>query len=197
MAVEGRLCDLVMLAKPDEHDAYAQLIAIEAAARESGRPVLVLPAGREATNGFNRVVIAWDGSLEAARAVSGAMPMLDAAKSVHVVHAGSESGSASSLGALARYLELHGVPCTTESVDPKSGVPQALRSAADEATADLFVMGGFGAPGWQRVVGRDHGPAQANPLRHPPCPLGPAVPIDWRSREVCIAPAVNCPAGTG
>lgn len=156
MAVEGRLSDLVVLIKPDASKGYAQMSAIEAAARESGRPVLVLPAARAAEAYFDRIVIAWDGSLEASRAVTAAMPMLHGANTVHVIHAAAESGGSDSLAGLSRYLELHGIAVSTRCVDPAGErIARALIAAAVDEGADLLVMGGFGAPGWQRALGRD------------------------------------------
>jgi nucleotide-binding universal stress UspA family protein len=156
MAAEGRLCDLILAAKPDGVDARNQLNAIETAAFESGRPVLVLPAGRTSAPTFDTIIIAWDGSLEASRAVIGAMPLLQAASTVSVIHAGADSEASEQLAAMAAYLDIHRVKAATQTVELAGRSPaRALIDASTEQAADLLVMGGFGAPGWQRSLGRD------------------------------------------
>ena len=96
LAQEGRLSDLLIMARPDGDSAHHQLSAVKIAACESGRPLLALPADRAPEAPLDKVMIAWDGSLEASRAVAGALPFLARAKSVKAVHAGSQSEDAAS-----------------------------------------------------------------------------------------------------
>lgn len=156
MAAEGRLCDLIIAAKPDGVEARNQLNAIETAAFESGRPVLVLPEARQPAAEFERIVIAWDGSLEAARSVIGAMPLLQSGGKVTVLHAGTEEEASEQLSAMAHYLSIHRVEAATETIALEGrSAARALVDASVKHSADLLVMGGFGAPGWQRSLGRD------------------------------------------
>lgn len=156
LADEGRLCDLIVMAKPEGRAAAHQLQSISMAAAQSGRPVLLLPPERDAEAALKRVVIAWDGSLEAMRATVGAMPLLQAAGSVSILHAGSDAAASDKLAGIARYLDLHAVDSTTRSIDPAGrGAAKALIEAATAEAADLLVMGGFGAPLLQRAIGRD------------------------------------------
>lgn len=156
LADEGRLCDLILMAKPDGPAAGHELQSISMAASESGRPVLLLPASREAGGGFERVALAWDGSLEAMRAMVGAMPMLQAAGSVSIMHAGGDADAADQLAGIARYLDLHGVVATTRTIALEGrNVATALIEAATADKTDLLVMGGFGAPVLLRAIGRD------------------------------------------
>lgn len=156
MAIEGRISDLILVAKPDGAELQNKLNGIEAAACQSGRPILVLPESREAGSGFGRIVIAWDGSLEAARAVIGAMPILQAADAVLLLHAGIDDGSAEQLADMAQYLAVHRVRAETRSVSLDDRSPaRALIETSTAEGADLLVMGAFGAPGWQRSIGRD------------------------------------------
>jgi len=156
MAREGRLADLVVMEKPSQKDLRNQLNAIETAAFESGRPVLVLPRDRAPDQGFSKIAIAWDGSLEATRAVTGAMPFLEEAEAVSLLHAGTDADASDQLADLAAYLAAHGVTAATRTV-PLDGrsVARALIETTTSDGADLLVMGGFGAPGWQRSLGRD------------------------------------------
>jgi nucleotide-binding universal stress UspA family protein len=156
IAAEGRVCDLIVMAKPEARAASHQLHSISMAAGKSGRPVLLLPPGRDPGAGFKRIVIAWDGSLEAMRATIGAMPLLQAAQSVSILMVDGDSGAAGLLASMANYLGLHGVSATTHSLDPEGrSVAATLIEAATAGEADLLVMGGFGAPLLVRAIGRD------------------------------------------
>jgi nucleotide-binding universal stress UspA family protein len=156
LAQEGRLSDLVVMALPDGEAAHHQLNAIKIAACESGRPLLALPVGRAPEAPLDAAMIAWDGSLEASRAVAGALPALTRAKTVKAVHAGSDTADAAQLSRLANYLDRHGVSTTTETLalDHRS-IARTLMEAAREDAVDVLVMGGFGAPGWLYALGRD------------------------------------------
>lgn len=156
LAQEGRLSDLIVMARPEGDSAHHQLSAVKIAACESGRPLLALPADRTPDAPLDKAMIAWDGSLEASRAVTGALPFLTRAKSVKAVHAGSDSEDSAQLSRLANYLERHGVSASTETLalDHRS-TARTLVDAATEDGADLLVMGGFGAPGWLYALGRD------------------------------------------
>ncbi|MFS2316629.1 hypothetical protein RMQ97_01710 [Maricaulis sp. D1M11] len=155
MAVEGRLSDLLIMAGPGTRDAAAQLNAIETAAMVSGRPVLVLPEAGESDRAGRHAGIAWDGSLEVSRAVQGGLGLLKRAERVSLLHAGPEAMDLPTTDALARYLGAHGL-MTEQAEMPPSGVPgQLIPEMARALDVDLLVMGGFGAPGWQRSLGRD------------------------------------------
>ena len=156
LADEGRLCDLLVMAKPEGRAGAHQLQSISMAATQSGRPVLLLPAARDAKAGFDRMAIAWDGSLEAMRATVGAMPMLETAKAVSLLHAGGDAEASDQLSAVSAYLDLHGIVTSTSTV-PLEGrsAAKALIEAATASRADLLVMGGFGAPALVRAIGRD------------------------------------------
>lgn len=156
MSQEGRLCDLLIMPKPSRQDLRNKLNSIETAAFESGRPVLVLPADGECCQRFNDIVIAWDGSLEAMHAVVGAMPFLQNAEHVTITHAGTDNEAANQLADLSDYLELHDVKSATRTVElSERSIARALIESSSQYGADLLVMGGFGAPGWQRSLGRD------------------------------------------
>lgn len=156
MAQEGRLSDLIVMSLPEGQGAGSQLNAIKTAACESGRPVLLLPAARPADAPFDKVTIAWDASLEASRAVAAALPLLARAQAVKAVHAGVHGEDAADLARLASYLDRHGVTAATETVERgDKSVARALIDAAAAGGVDVLVMGGFGAPGWQYMLGRD------------------------------------------
>ncbi|HEY7385509.1 MAG TPA: universal stress protein [Beijerinckiaceae bacterium] len=112
---------------------------------ESGRPVIVVPrtADRFACK---RMLVAWDGSAKAARAVNDALPFLRAADGVEIVSvAGEKDLSRSIPGAdLAPQLERHGVEVVVKNMVAQDGdVAEALRQEAHAFGADMIVMGAF------------------------------------------------------
>jgi nucleotide-binding universal stress UspA family protein len=111
----------------------------------SGRPVLVLGDCRPPS--LNTVVLAWDGSRSAARAMGDAMPALARAGSVRVVTIVNEKAAAThGLGReVLRHLSAHGVKAVAEEIDA-AGRPigQVFEDYLEAHNADLLVMGAYG-----------------------------------------------------
>jgi len=143
-ATSARVHDLTVL------DADSELLSLtegvlHQALFESGRPVIVVP---QAVDRFacKRVLIAWDGSAKAARAVNDALPFLRAADQVEIVSVAGEKDLSSSIpGAeLAPHLERHGVEVMVKNlVAPDGDVAETLRQEAAGFGADMIVMGAF------------------------------------------------------
>ncbi|MBI1181171.1 MAG: hypothetical protein GC201_11485 [Alphaproteobacteria bacterium] len=111
----------------------------------SGRPVLLLPKGAPAPSA-RRIVVAWDGSRNAARATADAMPLLQRAEQVTVVRVTDLKGPENGDGAALRaHFVRHGLDVRyAETAAGGEGVAGQLRRFAGEAGADLLVMGGYG-----------------------------------------------------
>jgi len=111
----------------------------------SGGPALILPDRVADPAPGRRIVVAWNGSREAARAVRDAWPFLSTAEAVHVVvvaPSGTEDGPDSPL---QRYFEEHG--CTARVVvvrEADAGAGDILRRQVETLDADLIVMGLYG-----------------------------------------------------
>lgn len=152
IAEEARAHDLVVLGRPartDGNHTSADTAAIVAQA--SARPVLVLPANDVPFADLGQhIVLAWNASREAQRAISGALPLLQDAESVNLVvvddnHAlvsphGEEPGAD-----IALYLARHGVRVDVSRVSCRGrSVADALCAHVDERGADLLCMGAYG-----------------------------------------------------
>ncbi len=112
----------------------------------SGRPILVVPyIGRFETAG-TRVLVGWNDSREAARAMSDAMLMLEKAASVTILEATRKVATDGGAGAgIARHLERHGISVrSTRTVMADISTEDALLSYAADMSADLLVVGGYG-----------------------------------------------------
>ena len=148
---QGRLSDLVVFTRPSEENESERHV-IEAALLGSGRPLLLVPPEGAKSIG-HAVAIAWNGSLEGARAVAGAMPFLEASITTHVLTATTRKTDPARSADLAAYLERHGVPVERHPVDPKGGsVGAALLARAVELGADLLVMGGYSRSRFREMV---------------------------------------------
>ncbi|HKZ04772.1 MAG TPA: universal stress protein [Methylomirabilota bacterium] len=112
----------------------------------AGRPVLVVPRyGKFPTVGTN-VLVAWNGSREATRAVHDALPLLRIAEKVTVVSFDPEHPESSVPGGgIARHLTRHGVTVTATSLPGANiAVGDLLLSYAADHGVDLIVMGAYG-----------------------------------------------------
>lgn len=152
LCLQARYSDLLVVGQPDpsERATGERGDAGEYALLNSGKPVLFIPySGRFNTVG-KRVVIAWDGSLEASRAVSGAIPLLRQADLVQVAVFDPEIGPAAhgeEPGAdIALYLARHGVKVDVERqrTGNEIDIGNAILSHVADFGADLLVMGGYG-----------------------------------------------------
>ncbi|RWM11932.1 MAG: universal stress protein [Mesorhizobium sp.] len=115
----------------------------------SGKPVLLAPRGARTTLKPKRVLVAWDASLEASRAVRESLDMLSGTDEVRVVmidpvederHHGDEPGAD-----VAAYLARHGVKVTVDRLPSADhSIAGVLRQHAVDTGAELMVMGAYG-----------------------------------------------------
>jgi nucleotide-binding universal stress UspA family protein len=90
-----------------------------------------------------RVAIMWNGSLQAARAVGDAMPLLSACGNAVVVTAGPSDGPDAT--ELVERLVLRGIEARTRRIStPLESIPSALLAVLEEVKYGLIVMGGYG-----------------------------------------------------
>jgi nucleotide-binding universal stress UspA family protein len=151
VAVHGRYADLIILGQLDPDDPWSPLLhpRPEEVALMAGRPILVVPYAGAFERVGQRVLVGWDASREATRAVSDAMPLLTAAASVTVITVDAEQsgdGHGEIPGAdIALHLARHGVVAKVERTTSAGiGVGNALLSWASDMEADLLVMGAYG-----------------------------------------------------
>jgi nucleotide-binding universal stress UspA family protein len=146
----GRLADLIIVARPERVSPPPR--TIEAALRETGRPVLMLPPGPFDSIG-DRIVIGWNGSKEAAQAVAAARPVLRDAGAVTILTTKKRQKRRPSGDDLLSYLSCHGIFATIRIMDTRSrSVPEALIADARELDADLLVMGGYSRHRLREVI---------------------------------------------
>ena len=111
-----------------------------------GRPVLVVPRYGSFETVGERVLIAWNGSREATRAVHDALPLLARATKVTVLSIDPhDSGSRVPSADISLHLARHGVSAEADStVALDIAVGDVLLSRAADLGSDLIVMGAYG-----------------------------------------------------
>lgn len=111
---------------------------------EAQCPVLVVPDAMEALDLKGPVVVGWNASPEAARAIRLSIPLLKDASAVHIVTIGEDDADMPQMAA-STYLSRHGVSSDLHSVPSGNGKPQeVLLKFAHEVGARMVVMGAFG-----------------------------------------------------
>jgi nucleotide-binding universal stress UspA family protein len=149
LRLSARYADLVVAAQPQAEDEGDLAGLADELALSAGRPVLFLPYAGNFPAVGKRILIAWDGGREAARAVSDALPLLRRAQAVEVAvfdpkRARRQHGEQPGAD-VALYLARHGVKVT---VHTQSGagydVGAQILSRAADTSADLIVMGAYG-----------------------------------------------------
>jgi nucleotide-binding universal stress UspA family protein len=169
-SIEGRLVE-------DEngnalllHSRYADLVVVgqngagastvrglpQYLALHGPRPVLAVPASYAGEPITDSIVVGWDGSVAALRAIGGALPLLAGARSVRLalvsperepgLH-GEEPGAD-----MALYLARHGVPVEVVVERTEQPAGEALLRLAHDHGAGLLVSGAFGHSRYREIV---------------------------------------------
>ncbi|HEX8610777.1 MAG TPA: universal stress protein [Telluria sp.] len=164
MSLQARYCDLVVIG---QHDAAHPLPGVRADFPEyvllnSAKPVLVVPAtGAQGPPVGQHIVVGWNGSAPASRAIASAIPLMQRARQVDVVVVDAR-GQGDLHGAmpgadLALYLARHGLRVNVRNIDShatpgRADAGRALLAAAAETGADLIVMGAYGRSRFREVL---------------------------------------------
>lgn len=167
LATRARAFDLTIV---PVHGHPATSAMAEGLAFDSARPVLLLPAEGPSVK-FEKIVIGWDGSRVAARALADALPICHQAASVALVTVVQDKDMSrdTPVSDACRYLERHGIAAEVVEVPAEgrdAGV--ALLAYREQAQADLLVMGAFGHSRAREFV---LGGATRSVLDHAGCPV--------------------------
>jgi nucleotide-binding universal stress UspA family protein len=147
LARTARRFDLTVLPQADPEGDGSDEVMIEAALLGSGRPIVIVPHFQQDAVKFDRILVCWDGSHNAARAIADAMPFLRRAKQVEVVTVATEGKADDGMPGLyiAHHLSRHGVIVELRNIVAHGqDVSLRIRSHAAQQSADLIVMGGYG-----------------------------------------------------
>ena len=146
-ATIARRFDLAVVGQAEPERAAPEELIVENALFSSGRPVLVVPYIQKAELTLDRVMVCWDASRNAARAIADAMPFLKRARVIDVVIVASERIKSDEIpGAdIGQHLARHDLKVEVRRiVSPDTDVASTILSHAADTAADFIVMGGYG-----------------------------------------------------
>jgi nucleotide-binding universal stress UspA family protein len=158
----ARYADLIVMGQTDPQDpeSFIDESFVETVVMAAGRPVLLFPyASGAAQNKIGeRILVAWDGSREAARAAYDAVPFLSHAKKCTVVTVrGTENeppGERFAGADIALTLARHDAAVDVLDVDASkdSRIGDVLLSTAHDQGCDMIAMGAYGHSRWRELV---------------------------------------------
>jgi nucleotide-binding universal stress UspA family protein len=157
IAMLGRFHDLIIVEQTAPGHDEINLTSTEEAAVQSGRPTLIVPHRGKFQPPFKRLLVAWNGSREATRALHGALPLIEAAESVVLLEGHPREVSASITKApstdIASYLKRHARAVESAGKDLRdAGAASAIPAVAEAKDCDLIVMGAYGRAGISRLL---------------------------------------------
>jgi nucleotide-binding universal stress UspA family protein len=146
----GRIFDLTVIARRgprgSSHDT------VQAALLDTGRPMLLAPPAVPATLG-DTILLAWNASPQAARAVASALPFLQKAARVVVMSVGNGPEPAPSASELAHALAWHDIAAQARHLEQGSRrARDILLAEAKAMAADLLVIGAYSHSRMRQVV---------------------------------------------
>ena len=143
----ARRFDLAIVGQGEPETGTVEEIIAETTLFESGRPMIMVPYIQKAPLKLDNVMICWDGSRPAARAIADAMPLLEKSGRVEIVMITDERNKQHEIeGAdMGQHLARHGLKIDVHRMTKGSiDVADALLSHAADSGADFMVMGGYG-----------------------------------------------------
>jgi nucleotide-binding universal stress UspA family protein len=142
---QTRCADLIVMGQTDSEQRVGELTADIIIA--AGRPVIVVPKNGATTNLTGKIVVAWDGSREAARAAFDSLPLLREAQSVSVLTIqkdGDVDTVTPDCGDLALSLARHEIKAEAVVLASNTSAGEALTEYVSKNDCDLIVMGCYG-----------------------------------------------------
>ncbi len=169
LAEASRLADVVVMsAGAFAHGSSAQLALLGDVAIQAAAPVLAVTPQMRGIKLDGVVVVAWDGSREAAMAMRGALPLLSRASAVHLLTIEEKPSDYRALDA-ARFLSRHGIEAEViERDDGGRSVEDVIREEVMRLDAALLVQGAYGHSRLRQTL---FGGVTRGLLTDPPVPL--------------------------
>jgi nucleotide-binding universal stress UspA family protein len=161
ISLHGRYADLVIVGQrdPSGDEGVDDPTIPDQLILAIGRPVMAVPYLGEYSVIGERVLVAWDASRLAARAINDALPLLEAAKEVVVLAINPKSedderghGEIPSAD-ICLHLARHNIKAEAQHLYADDiGVGELLLSRAAEEGIDLIVCGAYGHARWREIV---------------------------------------------
>jgi len=138
----ARLNDLIMVPRPERSNPPPK--TFERILRDTGRPVLMLPRGQVSVDFSHHVVVGWNGSSEAAKALTTARPFLHEAQKTSILVSTKRQHQRPGAQDVVDYLKCHGIEAQARIVDMgQAAVGEAILDQCIGSQASLLVVGGY------------------------------------------------------
>ncbi len=164
VAQESKYSDLIVLPAPTDgvlSDTFESVIL------NSGKPVIVIPRIMQQFDAKN-IIIAWNNSRQASRAITSSIEILKQAKKVHLVSSPEYLDNSEILEKIKAYLHLHGVEITFELLKTTLHPGEALLNTTQHSAYDMIVIGAYGHDGLKELM---FGGATKYLLKHSKLPM--------------------------
>lgn len=145
---ESKYSDLVIVASPPQGVTTA---TFETAVLKSGKPVLMFPRVLKSFQ-IDSVIIGWNSSPEASRAITLSLEILKKAQKVHIISSEEYTNSDEKMKKLLDYLKEHNIEATYKIVETTRVPGEALLTNALDGNFDLIVAGAFGQKGLKELM---------------------------------------------
>jgi nucleotide-binding universal stress UspA family protein len=165
---EAALADLVVFGEPGDTAPIDYAAKIQHTLMALRRPVLIARGKVGASFGDN-ILIPFNGTLEAANALTHTSSLLAAARTVEILHLKENEGDAGVGADALRYIQQHGGVASVREMEPSAnGIGQDIVEQVVAAGSDLVVMGGYGRSRLREFV---MGGATRHLMNHAPVPV--------------------------
>jgi nucleotide-binding universal stress UspA family protein len=143
----ARRFDIAVVGQARREQGASEELLIEGALFGSGRPVVIVPFVQKQGLKLDRIIICWDGSRPAARAIADAMPFLKRAKAIEIVVVTGERDKSGEITGtnMRRHLARHDISVEIKHITGAGAdVPNTILSHAADSGTDFMVLGGYG-----------------------------------------------------
>jgi len=137
----GPTSDCIVVSRPRRNGSGPARTFLLAALLNAGKPLLILPQRKVPTPG-GRILVAWNQSLDAAAALTAALPLLERAKRVHLLCCGKEELPGPKMSHARNYLAHWGVEAELHR-SPGRDVTQEILEVYRQQRCDLLIMGAY------------------------------------------------------
>jgi nucleotide-binding universal stress UspA family protein len=147
LARQARYHDILLMGQFSVPGDAARHIRAEDLVLRTGRPLVVVPHGYEVRPFQEYAVVGWDGSRQAARALSDAMQILETKMRLDIVtvRGSGDARPPAKSSAIVRHLQRHGVEARDVSLTAtREGIGQTILNYCTENGPDVLVMGAYG-----------------------------------------------------
>lgn len=146
LAERARVADLAVLARPD---GLAPLFVFDSLLSGSGRPLLMVPPAPQRP--MRGAVVAWNGSVQAARALAAGVPLMQALGGDVTVLCVAERKWKGAASDAVSYLGWHGIAASVAEPSAEH-VGTQLLSIARDRDAGLIVSGAYSHSRFRQIL---------------------------------------------